>query len=83
MALLMIIWNRYYIQDDASVDKNTVAPTTMAKETKKKRPVTVREQYNLAFTLFKAMAVTLSGLTAAQFQEKLELFLEIHDKMNK
>ena len=83
MALLMIIWNRYYIQDDASVDKNTVAPTTMAKKTKRKHPVTVREQYNLAFTLFKAMAVTLSGLTAAQFQEKLELFLEIHDKMNK
>jgi hypothetical protein len=42
-------------------------------------PVTAREQFNMALTLFKKMAETLSGLTSSDFQQKLQFFLDIHD----
>jgi hypothetical protein len=46
-------------------------------------PVTVREQFNMALTLFKKMAETLSGLTSSDFQQKIQFFLEIHDLIKK
>lgn len=62
-----------------------LAPSTISKEPKKVRkgPVTTREQYNMALSLFKKMADTLSGLAYSDFQEKLQLFLDIHDLIKK
>lgn len=48
-------------------------------------PKTEREQYNMASDLFKKLANTLSILSEPDFQDKLQLFINIHDlvKMNK
>lgn len=62
-----------------------LAPSTISKKPKKVRkgPVTAREQYNMALSLFKKMAETLSGLAYSNFQEKLQLFLDVHDLIKK
>lgn len=46
-----------------------------------KMPVTSREQFNMAYILFKKMATTMSALSAPDFQEKFNLLLDIHDHM--
>lgn len=66
-----------------AVETNISPPTAVVKAKRIRRPVTAREQYNLALSLFKKMAETLSGLTASDFQDKLQLFLDIHDLINK
>lgn len=45
--------------------------------------MTARDQFNTAYALFKKMAGTMSQLTAADFQEKYNLLLDIHDLMKK
>ena len=47
------------------------------------RHVTAREQFNMALTLFKKMVETLSGLTLCDFQEKIQILLDIHDLIKK
>jgi hypothetical protein len=37
----------------------------------------------MALSLFKKMADTLSGLAYSDFQEKLQLFLDVHDLIKK
>lgn len=65
------------------MERSSAPPTAVVKNKKKRLPVTEKEQYNLAFTLFKKMAETLSGLTASDFQDKLQLFFDIHDLIKK
>lgn len=46
-------------------------------------PVTSREQFNMAYTLFKKMAPTMSELSAPDFHERIQStlgFLRVHEK---
>lgn len=71
------------LQDDVSAEASVAAPTAIAKKPRKRMPVTTREQFNMAYTLFKKMAGTLSQLAASDFQEKYSLLLDIYDLIKK
>lgn len=68
-------------QDGVVVAANEAPPTIVAKKRRIKRPLTAREQFNTSYALFKQMATTMSQLTAADFNEKFQLLLDIHDLM--
>jgi hypothetical protein len=67
-------------QVDAVVPANVSSPTaTHHSKHITRKPITDRDQFNLATILFRKVADTISELAQSDFEEKMQLFQKIHD----
>lgn len=71
------------LADGVTVSESVSPPIVSVKKKRNKMPATIREQFNMSYMLFKKMATTMSVLSAPDFQEKINLPLDIYEHIIK